>query len=72
MKVTFKILSVLLIFSSCGLSNKSIELKKYKEWVLVDSMRIVDLDLKYNNTLSEIENLKKENKKLDSLLNECK
>ncbi len=60
-----------MLFASCGPSRKIEELKKYEQWVYYDSLRIVDLDMKYLGILMEIESLKEQNKYLDSLLTVC-
>ena len=52
------------------LNQKSKEAVVLREAVNVDSMRIVDLDAKYNQALVEIQSMKGQNAKLDSILSE--
>ena len=50
------------------LNQKSRETVQLRETVNVDSMRIVDLDAKYNQALSDLQSMKGQNASLDSLL----
>src|SRR5687767_13337863 len=52
------------------LNQKTKEAAVLREAVNVASMRIVDLDAKYNQALSDLQSMKGQNSSLDSLLNE--
>src|SRR6478672_3526944 len=52
------------------LNQKTKESVVLRESVNVDSMRIVDLDAKYNQALTDLQGMKGQNASLDSLLNQ--
>lgn len=62
------LLAAVNIYLYVKLSNKKEEVKQQTEIINMDSLRIADLNVKYNSALSDIESLKGQNNSLDSLL----
>ena len=72
MKNLFKISVVLFLFSSCNERGMNGELEKYKQQSKLDSLKIAELDLKYNSALNDIQKLGGQNHYLDSCLFICR